>query len=157
MWANMALDGFEKAGGAVTPKMHAKFVKEVIDFHKNVTLWGIFGTTKKALVSVWKVYTKMPGYEKINNSGNGRFLQLFDINGDGIVSFNEYFSIACQPYGVSEEDAKKCFSALDTNKDGVLSVKELSTAMTHYFGDLEVNEYASFYGPIDGGFTQSKD
>jgi Ca2+-binding EF-hand superfamily protein len=148
-WANRSLDNFGLAGGKVTQETRDKLLKECVAFHKKVTVWGMFGNGKESLVKVWKAYTNMPGYETINNSGNIQFLQAFDLNGDGVVDWKEYYYLFSEPYGVSEEDAKKSFEAIDTNHDGVLSFEELSIAMTRYFGDLEVNEYALFYGPID--------
>jgi len=148
-WASRALDNFERAGGQVTQDIRDKLWKEMSGFHNNVTLWGMIGNDKKSLVKFWKVYTNMPGYRTINNYGNSRFLQVFDLNGNGHVDFKEYYYLFCEPYGVSEEDAKKSFDAIDASHDGTLSFVELSTAMTGYFGDLEVNKYALFYGPID--------
>lgn len=71
---------------------------------------------------------------------------IVDTNQDGRIQMGEfvnYFNI----YGISESFAKKAFTSLDADHNGVLSRQEFVTAGVNYF-TLEVPNYPAdlFYG-----------
>ena len=61
-----------------------------------------------------------------------------------------------KPVGLSEEDAKLAFNIIDEDKNGVLSIEELTIATIGYFSDTKVNKYAFAYGKIGSDDVSEK-
>jgi Ca2+-binding EF-hand superfamily protein len=84
--------------------------------------------------------------------GRSHWLQVLfkciDANQDSRVSFAEYFSFV-QPLGVSEDDAKVGFAAIDTDGNGELSQQEVAVACAKYYFSPDDNDHKHFYGKFD--------
>lgn len=68
-----------------------------------------------------------------------------DIDGDGVVSFEEFCLLLVKRMAVDEEDlakelARKAFEKMDDDKDGYLSVQELGRTMKFLGERLRKNE-----------------
>lgn len=61
-----------------------------------------------------------------------------------------------KPIGLSEEDAKLAFNIMDEDKNGVLSIEEITIATIGYFSHTGVTKYAFAYGKIDSDDVPEK-
>ena len=61
-----------------------------------------------------------------------------------------------KPIGLSEDDAKLAFNIIDKDKNGVLSIDEITNAAFGYFSETSVTEYAFAYGKIDSNDVPEK-
>ena len=72
-----------------------------------------------------------------------------DINGDGVVSMNEW-ELHYKCMGIDPKHAKASFEAMDTNSNGVVSLEEFTAYHVEFFSstDNKLNS-AILYGPLD--------
>lgn len=61
-----------------------------------------------------------------------------------------------KPRGLSEEDAKLAFNIIDEDKNGVLSIEELTNAAIGYFSHTKVTKAAFAFGKIDSNDVPEK-
>ena len=72
-----------------------------------------------------------------------------DINGDGVVSMNEW-ELHYKCMGIDPKHAKASFEAMDTNGDGVVSLEEFTAYHVEFFSTTENKlNSAILYGPLD--------
>eukprot|EP00584_Thalassiosira_punctigera_P021954 CAMPEP_0172548400 /NCGR_PEP_ID=MMETSP1067-20121228/17695_1 /TAXON_ID=265564 ORGANISM="Thalassiosira punctigera, Strain Tpunct2005C2" /NCGR_SAMPLE_ID=MMETSP1067 /ASSEMBLY_ACC=CAM_ASM_000444 /LENGTH=159 /DNA_ID=CAMNT_0013335607 /DNA_START=158 /DNA_END=637 /DNA_ORIENTATION=- len=96
-------------------------------------------------------FENVEGYLDIAANVNTTLFSCIDIDPkDGKISPEEFRAFVV-PLGVTcDDDIKFAFEMIDENKDGYLSVKELSYACARYYFDKEDSPYKHFYGKFDG-------
>ena len=104
--------------------------------------------TKKAFIQHLAEFAEMEDSVKMASDMNALLMKCVDLNGDGVVSWKEfYYWIA--PLGVSEDEGKKAFDICDLDGNGTLDRDEFATACARYYFDMEMSECANFYGPYE--------
>ena len=86
---------------------------------------------------------------EINNTLFRTMFNCLDINGDVVVSMNEW-ELHYKCMGIDPKHAKASFEAMDTNGDGVVSLEEFTAYHVEFFSstDNKLNS-AILYGPLD--------
>jgi len=143
------MDNMAAIGYAVTAAHRKKVQKIFGPAYYGITCFGFGGKNKKRWVGYLSVMTQMPGFKMIGKHLFKRVSQVYDFDGSGDFSIDEFTQVFCKPIGLSEEEAKESFKLLDTNHDGVLDIEEFAKGITHYLSDLEDNKWAHMFGRID--------
>lgn len=151
LWGEKATENFAEIGNPLTNENKAKLLKSLKQIFNALTLYGFAGKSKskQRFVGFLVFSSRLPFYRLIFARHVKPVLAAVDVNGDGKVSWEEFYCFVMKPIGMSEEDAKLAFKIIDTNGDGSLSFDEYSTAVISYFTDTEVNKYSFFYGPLE--------
>jgi len=94
------------------------------------------------------MYAKGP--IRVGQSGvffHGLFFDVIDINGDGVVSKDEYHLYA-QIILLSPEAEAKSFDAIDTDHDGKISYDEFVAVNMEFFAGTEGGDINLVWGPL---------
>ena len=87
-------------------------------------------------------------WNPIFRNSTGKFFDALDINGDGVISVNEFVAYF-KAVGLSEEESKKSFSIIDKDKNGEISREEfLAAANDFYRGTEETPLSEALFGPL---------
>ncbi len=149
LWAEKGVDNFAESGKPLTDENQAKLAKQCRLIFNIMTLFGFVGKSKESFASYFVFQSKLPGFRLIFRLLVKPIFEAADVNGDGKVSWEEFYFLILKPVGISEEDAKIAFKIIDTNGDGSISLDEYATAIVSYFADTEVNQYSLYYGPLE--------
>ncbi len=85
--------------------------------------------------------------EAQGNTLNKSIFDVFDLDGNGTISFDEYF-IYLKTSGVSKEAAKIAFSKLDLDGDGLIDRSEFAKNLYDYYTKDDPDAVSNwFYGP----------
>ena len=154
LWGEKAAENFAEIGNPLTNENKAKFLKSMKTIFNALTLHGYAGKSKKRFVGFFVFSSRLPFFRSVFARHVKPIFEAVDVNGDGNLSWEEFYLLMLKPVGMSEEDAKLAFKIIDTNGDGTLSFDEFATAIISYFADTEVNKYSFSYGllknvPVD--------
>ena len=93
-------------------------------------------------------------YSQFNNDDWDQILKGVDLNGDGVIDFQDFIS-ACvdRRVLVKKEELKKAFQIIDTNKDGLLCIEDFKNLFNAYdkFGGKKITDelWESILGEAD--------
>lgn len=149
LWAEKGVENFAESGKPLTDETKAKVTKQCRLVFNTMTLFGFAGKSKERFASYFLFQSRLPGFRLIFRLLVKPIFEAADVNGDGKVSWEEFYFLILKPVGISEKDAKLAFKIIDTNGDGSLSLDEYATAIVSYFADTEVNQYSLYYGPLE--------
>ena len=141
------VEDFVEWGRRAAKNANVEYTPELQENYK-MAHGAFFGTN----VTVDGFLDKCAGFAQIENhvelarDTNKSLMKCVDINGDGVISWKEFYCWI-EPLGISEEGAKKAFEMCDTDGNGTLDLDEFATACARYYFDKEMNESAHFYGP----------
>ena len=116
------------AGLSASPDELEQMQKEFLRLDKNRT-----GTLK--LEDLKKITDSELGkkYQKFNNEDWETILKGVDLNGDGVIDFQDFISACVDRKNlVNQDEVKKAFQIIDTNKDGQLSLDDFQTLFNAY-------------------------
>ena len=142
---DLIVQRYKEAGA---PPEHVKKHQE--SFEKVYKVWGM---TDKSVQMTIEEFEKMfqQNLEKSYAHADEIYSEWFhqvDINGDGVISLNEWI-IHCSALSISKENAEKSFQAMDTNKDGVISLEEFVEYHKEFFFSTEDKLHSSIlFGPL---------
>ena len=67
-------------------------------------------------------------YSCFKNTDWDEILKGVDLNGDGVIDFQDFISACCDRKAlVKNDEVRKAFTIIDTNKDGMLSLSDFQT------------------------------
>ena len=77
---------------------------------------------------------------------NDAMYDMFDINGDGTVTLDEFTTVMKIAYGCDANKAEATFRLIDTNKNGKIERKEFTDYELKFWFDLNDDGCKGFYG-----------
>ena len=86
---------------------------------------------KQQFVENMRKLVARPDARKILEDYSDVHRDILDINKDGVISFKEYEALLVAS-NLGKEVARKFFTAMDTDGDGVISIEELSKCVLDY-------------------------
>ena len=146
LWGEKAAENFAEIGKPLTDENKAKLLKSNRKIFNALSFRGYGGESSKRCVKVFIFSSRLPFFRSIFARYVKPIFEAVDVNGDGKLSWEEFYLLMLKPVGMPEEDAKLAFKIIDTNGDGTLSFDEFATAIISYFADTEVNKYSFSYG-----------
>lgn len=142
---NMIVQRYKDAGSS--PE-HVKRLEE--SFEKLYEIWDMTDESKKlSLEEFEKMFEEKleKSYAYTDELYSGWFRQV-DMNADGVISLEEW-KVHNAALGISSENAKKSFLAMDANGDNEVSLQEFIDYHTEFFFSAEDNLHSSIlYGPL---------
>lgn len=148
LWVDKAAGYLEEDGVSVSEEQKNLLFKQIKRIFNVLTAFGLAGKSNKSFANYLMNASKLPFFKSFLNNFVKAVLEALDFNGDGKVSWKEFYNIMMKPVGLTEEDAKLAFSIIDLDGNGELSIDELTSAVVGYYSDKEVTEYAFAFGKI---------
>ena len=112
-----------------------------------MTLNGIMSKNRERFINHLIRFAGLPGMKPVFRFTLKRWFKALDVDGDGVISWQEWYLMVLKPRGIEDEDeAKACFDIVDADKNGTLSFDEVANATIEYFTETEVTKCAYLFG-----------
>ena len=142
---DMIISRYKEAGAS--PE-HVRKHQE--SFEKLFAIWGMSDENVRLTIPEFEVMFR-ENLEKSFAHADELYSEWFsqvDLNDNGVISLNEW-KVHSSALGISEDDAEKSYRAMDTNKDGVISMEEFIEYHKEFFFSAEDKLHSSIlYGQL---------
>ncbi|GFH61264.1 hypothetical protein CTEN210_17791 [Chaetoceros tenuissimus] len=156
LWADKAAVLMKEDGISVSEEQKKQLLQRIRRVFNAMTAYGFAGKNKQRFANYLITTSKLPFFKTFFKLFCKPVFEAFDFDGNGELSWKEFYYIMMKPIGLSEEDAKIAFNIVDEDKNGVLSIEEFTIAAIGYFSDTKVTKYAFAYGKIDSDDVPEK-
>ena len=147
------IDNLKREVKLADPKLYDNFRHIVMDEH--IVAMGITPGKKLTKDEYVKNMAKMAVVEHAKRvrgekmslaKVNDAMYDMFDINGDGTVTLDEFTTVMKIAYGCDANKAEATFRLIDTNKNGKIERKEFTDYELKFWFDLNDDGCKGFYG-----------
>ena len=103
LWGEKAAENFAEIGNPLTNENKAKFLKSMKTIFNALTLHGYAGKSKKRFVGFFVFSSRLPFFRSVFARHVKPIFEAVDVNGDGNLSWEEFYLLMLKPVGMSEE------------------------------------------------------
>ena len=141
------IKNYEEAGKPLSKEKERQTRKTSMFMYNIMTLNGIMSKNRERFINHLIRFAGLPGMKPVFRFTLKRWFKALDVDGDGVISWQEWYFMVLKPHGIEdEEEAKACFTIVDANKNGTLSFDEVANALIEYFTETEVTKCAYLFG-----------
>jgi len=146
-FVDATIKNYEEAGKPLSKEKKRQSRKTLLFMYNIMTLNGIMAKKRERFINHGVRIAGLPGMKTVFRFVLKRWFKAIDVDGDGVISWQEWYFMVLKPGGIEdEEEAKACFTIVDANKNGTLSFDEVANATIEYFTETEVTKCAYLFG-----------